>query len=276
MKLFLETKDFSVSGEDFKLLHDPEMDMLVTDPQPKNLSPYYQSSSYISHTDSNKSLTDKLYQGVKRFSLLSKTMLINKYVNGNKTLLDVGAGTGDFLLTARNNGFQVMGVEPNLDARLRSREKKMELLSNLDDLPKSKYKVITMWHVLEHLPDLDDQIKKLKSFLEEDGALVVAVPNFKSFDAEHYKEFWAAYDVPRHLWHFSAKAIESIFAKHDMQLVKKKPMWFDSFYVSLLSEKYKTGQQNFLKAFYIGLRSNLMGLLTREFSSCIYVLKRNN
>ncbi|PKA98278.1 methyltransferase family protein [Flavobacteriaceae bacterium MAR_2009_75] len=276
MKLFLETKDFSVGGEDFKLLHDPEMDMLVTDPQPKNLAPYYQSSSYISHTDSNRSLTDKLYQGVKRFSLLSKTLMVNSYAKGNKTLLDVGAGTGDFLLTARNHGFQVMGVEPNLDARLRSREKKMELLSNLDDLPKSKYKVITMWHVLEHLPDLDNEIKKLKSFLEEDGALVVAVPNFKSFDAEHYREFWAAYDVPRHLWHFSAKAIESIFAKHDMQLVKKKPMWFDSFYVSLLSEKYKTGQQNFLKAFYIGLRSNLMGLLTREFSSCIYVLKRNN
>lgn len=276
MKQFLKTKDFSVSGEEFDLLHDPEMDMLVTEPQPKNLETYYQSSSYISHTDSNKSLTDKLYQGVKRFSLLSKTLMVNSYAKGEKSLLDVGAGTGDFLLTAKRYGFQVVGIEPNHDARLRSREKKMELLSSLDDLPNSKYKVITMWHVLEHLPDLDNQIKKLKSFLEEDGALIVAVPNFKSFDADYYKEFWAAYDVPRHLWHFSAKAIENIFAKHDMRLVKKKPMWFDSFYVSLLSEKYKTGKQNFLKAFYIGLRSNLMGVLTREFSSCIYILERNN
>lgn len=276
MKQFLKTKDFSVSGEEFDLLHDPEMDMLVTEPQPKNLETYYQSSSYISHTDSNKSLTDKLYQGVKRFSLLSKTLMVNSYAKGDKSLLDVGAGTGDFLLTAKKYGFQVVGIEPNHDARLRSREKKMELLSSLDDLPNSKYKVITMWHVLEHLPDLDNQIKKLTSFLEEDGALIVAVPNFKSFDADYYKEFWAAYDVPRHLWHFSAKAIENIFAKHDMRLVKKKPMWFDSFYVSLLSEKYKTGKQNFLNAFYIGLRSNLMGVLTREFSSCIYVLERNN
>ncbi|SHI48926.1 class I SAM-dependent methyltransferase [Pseudozobellia thermophila] len=274
MKLFLETRDFSVSGEEFKLLYDQELDMLVTDPQPEKLDAYYQSSSYISHTDSNETFTDKLYQGVKRFSLWTKVLLINTYAKGEKTVLDVGAGTGDFLLKARDMGWSVAGVEPNIDARLRSREKKMELLPSLDALPEKRYKVITLWHVLEHLPDLEAQIAKLKSLLDDDGVLVVAVPNFKSFDAKHYGRFWAAYDVPRHLWHFSATAVEKVFAKQGMRLVKRKPMWFDSFYVSLLSEKYRSGKSNFLKAFYVGLRSNLMALLTREFSSAIYIIKK--
>lgn len=152
----------------------------------------------------------------------------------------------------------------------------MELLPSLEALPEARYKVITLWHVLEHLPDLDRQIAKLKSLLKDDGVLVVAVPNFKSFDAQHYKRFWAAYDVPRHLWHFSATAVEKVFAKQGMRLVKRKPMWFDSFYVSLLSEKYRSGKPNFIKAFYVGLRSNLMGLLTREFSSAIYIIKKSD
>jgi len=275
MKPFLKTNDFSVSGEAFELFHDEELDILVTRPQPENLETYYESDSYISHTDANKSLIDKLYQAVKKFSLWRKTLLINSYSSGNKTLLDVGAGTGDFLLAAENRGWAVKGIEPSRDARLRSREKKMELFPNMGFLSGGeKFQIITLWHVLEHLPDLENQILKLSWHLEDDGALVIAVPNFKSHDAEHYKEFWAAYDVPRHLWHFSREGIEKLFAKHDMKVVKTKPMWFDAFYVSLLSEKYKTGNQQFLKGFLVGLISNFIGALTTQYSSVIYIIKK--
>ena len=274
MKPFLKTKDFSVSNETFELLYDEELDLLVTRPQPENLEKYYQSDSYISHNDANRSLIDKLYQVVKKFSLWRKTLLINSYAEGNKTLLDVGAGTGDFLLAAEKRKWSVQGIEPSQDARLRSREKKMELLPNMESLPEGKFQIITLWHVLEHLPDLENQILKLRGHLEDEGALVIAVPNFKSHDAEYYKEFWAAYDVPRHLWHFSREGIERLFAKYDMKVVKTKPMWFDAFYVSLLSEKYKTGKQQFLKGFFVGLVSNFIGALTTEYSSIIYIIKK--
>ena len=130
-----------------------------------------------------------------------------------------------------------------------------------------------MWHVLEHVPDLEFQIKELKRLLKPNGTIIIAVPNFNSFDAKYYNEFWAAYDVPRHLWHFSKIAIEKLFQKQDLKLFHVKPMWFDSFYVSLLSEKYKNGKMNFFKAFFVGLRSNLVGLLKNEYSSHIYLLK---
>lgn len=276
MKPFLKTKDFSVTGEAFDLVLDESLEMLVTRPKPDNLDVYYQSQAYISHTDADHTFSDKLYQAVKRFSLWMKLRLINGYANDNRSLLDVGAGTGDFLLAARNNGWTVAGVEPNRDARMRSREKRMELLRHMDALPKREYQVITLWHVLEHLPDLEDQILKLRWHLEDEGTLIIAVPNYKSYDARHYKEFWAAYDVPRHFWHFSRTAMQRLFAKHGLKVVRTKPMVFDAFYVSLLSEKYKTGKSNFIKAFILGVLSNLSGCLTKEHSSIIYILQKDS
>lgn len=274
MKPYLKTKDFSVSQEEFELLHDQDLDMLVTQPQPENLDLYYQSENYISHTDSSKSVVDKLYQSVKRFSIWKKTLLVNRYARANKTLLDIGAGTGDFLLAAKNKDWHADGIEPNYEARMKAIEKGVGLVDGMEALPKKKYEVITLWHVLEHLPDLENQILKLTLHLEEDGTLIIAVPNFKSYDAKHYKEFWAAFDVPRHLWHFSRTAIEKLFSKYGLQLVKTKPMVFDSFYVALLSEKYKTDSSNFFKAFIVGLRSNLKAIRTKEYSSLIYVLQK--
>ncbi|GAW89335.1 class I SAM-dependent methyltransferase [Flavobacterium psychrophilum] len=132
-----------------------------------------------------------------------------------------------------------------------------------------------MWHVLEHVPDLENQIKLLKRLLKPNGTIIIAVPNYKSFDAKYYGEFWAAYDVPRHLWHFSKTAIEKLFANENMKLIKILPMIFDSFYVSLLSEKYKNGKMNFIKAFYIGLKSNMKAKRNLEYSSHIYVIKNS-
>ena len=275
MKVYLETKDYTLTGESFKLLHDPVLDMLVTEPQPENLATYYESEDYISHTDAKKSLVDKIYHTVKGYNLKSKLSLIDSYTASNKRLLDVGAGTGDFLTEAKKYGWEVAGVEPNELARLKSSEKGVALLQNLDAIPTGdKYEVITLWHVLEHLPDLESQIAKLVGLLTDNGTLVVAVPNFKSFDAKYYKEFWAAFDVPRHLWHFSKRSVQSIFAKHGMKLVRTKPMFFDAFYVALLSEKYKNGKQNFIKAFWIGLMSNIRALGSKEYSSLIYILKK--
>ncbi len=274
MKPFLKTKDFSVTGEAFELLLDKDLQMLVTRPQPENLNAYYQSEAYISHTDANSAFSDKIYQGVKTFSLWMKTRLINGYANNNRSLLDFGAGTGDFLLAAQKNGWTVDGVEPNRDARMRSREKRMELRRDMDALPKKHFQIITLWHVLEHLPDLENQMAQLIRRLEDDGTMIIAVPNFKSFDARHYREFWAAYDVPRHLWHFSRISIEKLFEKYGLKVVRTEPMVFDAFYVSLLSEKYKTGKQNFIKALYLGVLSNMSGWLTKEHSSIIYILQK--
>lgn len=276
MKPFLKTKDFSVTGEPFDLMLDKDLQMLVTRPQPENLTPYYESDAYISHTDANTTFSDKIYQAVKSFSLWMKVQLIKGYANDTKSLLDIGAGTGDFLLAAKNRGWSVEGVEPNRDARMRSREKRMELRSDMNALPKKEFQVITLWHVLEHLPDLENQIVKFRWHLEDEGTMLIAVPNYRSYDARHYKEYWAAYDVPRHLWHFSRTSMERLFDRHGFKVVRTKPMVFDAFYVSLLSEKYKTGKSNFVKAIVFGLLSNLNGWLTKEHSSIIYIVQKKN
>ncbi|MCL6266643.1 class I SAM-dependent methyltransferase [Flagellimonas myxillae] len=274
MEPYLKIKDHSISKEDFELHHDSEIDMLVTFPQPVDLAPYYESEAYISHTDSASSLFDKLYQQIKRRNLRNKLQLIvNQQVN-IKSLLDFGAGTGDFLNVVKQKGIGVEGVEPNAKARQNAKKKGVELVSEENQLRENNFDVITLWHVLEHLPNLDERIAKLASLLAADGLMVIAVPNFKSFDAKYYGSYWAAYDVPRHLWHFSRASISKLFAKHGMEVVGTKPMIFDSFYVSLLSEKYKGNRLFFISAFFIGLWSNLQAFFTKEHSSIIYLIRK--
>lgn len=278
MKPFLRTKDFSISGEEFELHYDRDRDMLVTWPQPEELAPYYDSDAYISHSDANTSLTDKLYQKVKRYSLRKKVALIARYVQSEKSLLDIGAGTGDFLVAAKGKGWQIEGVEPSRAARQRAQDKGIALKSDLGKVGARKFEVITLWHVLEHLPDLEGQISEIVEHLKEGATLVIAVPNFKSKDARYYKNYWAAYDVPRHLWHFSRKSIEKLFASRGLEVIETKPMIFDAFYVALLSEKYKngtTGLPTLCKALGVGLWSNLWAWRTKEYSSLIYILKKN-
>ncbi|MDC6365162.1 MULTISPECIES: class I SAM-dependent methyltransferase [Flavobacteriaceae] len=274
MTPFLKTKDFSVSGEPFELHQDSDLDMLVTYPQPSNIDSYYESDDYISHTDSKTSFTDKLYHLVKGFNLKNKTQISTNQLDTPKSLLDIGAGTGDFLLHAKRKGLQIKGVEPNKKARELALNKGIELESDIDSLSNAKYDVITLWHVLEHLPNLEGQIEKMVSLLQPNGVLIVAVPNFKSFDAKHYGTYWAGYDVPRHLWHFSKTSISKLFGKHNMEVTSIRPMWFDAFYVSMLSEKYKGNKFNLISAFFVGLWSNLKACFTKEHSSLIYILKK--
>jgi len=274
-KHFLTVKDYSVSGETFDLYLDETLDMLITHPQPslENLGKYYESEDYISHTDNKRSLFEKLYHFIKSIALKNKLNLINSLQPQKGRILDVGAGTGDFLSVAKNNGWQTIGVEPSEKAKEIAKNKGVSFVAATSELENHSFDVISMWHVLEHVPDLDKQIKELKRLLKPTGTLIIAVPNFKSFDAQHYGKFWAAYDVPIHFWHFSKTAIKKLFEKETMQLEKILPMKFDSFYVSLLSEKYKSGKMNFVKAFFIGLQSNVKASQNFEYSSHIYILK---
>lgn len=270
---FLTCKDYTVSGELYLVKLNKEFDMLVTTPVPKNLGEYYKSEDYISHTDAKDSLFDKLYQSIKNITLKKKLKLINSFNLTSKTILDVGAGTGDFLKVCQNNSWEVFGTEPDLDARTIAINKGINLQENLAKFSSQKFDVITLWHVLEHVENLQEYIKSLKELLKVDGKIIVAVPNYKSFDATSYNQFWAAFDVPRHLWHFSQKSISKLFNKEKMVVEKILPMKFDSFYVSLLSEKYKHGKMKPLSAFRKGLQSNLKAKRTGEYSSLIYIIK---
>lgn len=281
LKPYLKCKDFTVSGESYELKFHPELEMLVTFPVPKNLSNYYKSEDYISHTDSKKTFFDKVYQAVKSITLKRKLRLINECLRlqnspsrPEKNILDVGAGTGDFLKVCKNNSWRVFGTEPDNDARNIAAKKGIVLQEDLSKFSNQKFEIITLWHVLEHVENLSEYISNLNNMLSDFGRLIIAVPNFKSEDAKYYKEFWAAFDVPRHLWHFSQHSIHRLFLTEHMLVEKIIPMKFDSYYVSLLSEKYKNGKTNFMSAFYRGFISNWKARASSEYSSLIYVIKK--
>ena len=277
--IYIKVKDHSVSGETFNLVFNEELDMLETSPQPlkENLPSYYESDDYISHTDSRRNLFEKVYHFVKSISLNRKLSLINSLTTESKLLLDIGCGTGDFLQLAQKRGWDVLGIEPDIDARRIANNKTdnsvfdNDKLSSFDD---NCFDVITLWHVLEHVPNLEEQIALFHKLLKPNGTLIIAVPNFKSYDANYYGKFWAAYDVPRHLWHFSKKSIFTLMSNIEMKVIRIEPMKFDSFYVSLLSEKYQTGAMNPLRAFWVGFKSNLKAMRSGEYSSLIYIIKK--
>jgi len=255
-------------------MFNKEFDMLVTIPVPKNISDYYKSEDYISHTDSKKSLFDKVYQAVKKITLKRKLKLINSFNTKSKKVLDVGAGTGDFLKVCKMNSWEIFGSEPDSGARNIAAKKGVNLEKDLSKFQNQQFDVITLWHVLEHVENLQEYITTLKSLLTENGRLIIAVPNFKSYDAIMYKEFWAAFDVPRHLWHFSKTSISKLFSYENMKVEKILPMKFDAYYVALLSEKYKHKKSKPFSAFINGFKTNFKAKSTKEYSSLIYFLKK--
>jgi SAM-dependent methyltransferase len=272
----LTVKDYLVTNEEFTLIYNSEKEMLLTNPQPEanQLSKYYESDDYISHTDNKKGIVSFLYQTVKKRALQNKLNLITSLKKDANNILDIGAGTGDFLKYIKSENRTVFGIEPNKKARALASEKGINLEESIVNFKGKTFDVITMWHVLEHVPNLEETIKKIEALLNPNGVLIIAVPNYNSFDAAYYKNYWAAFDAPRHLWHFSRNAMKKIFSDNLIPL-KTKPMIFDSFYVSLLSEKNKTGKQNLIKAFLIGLRSNISALKSKEYSSLIYCYKKH-
>lgn len=249
--------------------------MLETHPQPdkESIGVYYDTTTYISHSDSNSGWFDTLYQKIKQYALGNKSRLVHRLAGGRGSLLDLGAGTGDFVAYMAQKGWRTQGVELSESARQRSKEKGIHLLAEWEELQGQQFDVVTLWHVLEHLHDLDQSVQKITDFVKPGGLLLIAVPNYNSYDAKFYKKYWAAYDVPRHLWHFSRKTMAQLFSS-SFSLIQMRPMWFDSFYVSLISEKYKTGKRFSLKAIWIGFWSNLFGLRTKEYSSIIYCYRK--
>jgi 2-polyprenyl-3-methyl-5-hydroxy-6-metoxy-1,4-benzoquinol methylase len=240
---------------------------------------YYKSQDYISHSDTKKGIINKLYHWVRSYTLLSKKRLVRKLTRlKTGTLLDVGAGTGAFAATMQKGGWRVTGLEPDETARKNAKLQYQLDLSAPAELylqPAEQFDAITMWHVLEHVHDLHGYLDTFCKILKPQGTLIIAVPNYTSFDADTYAECWAAYDVPRHLYHFSPHSMDILTEQHGMQVVAHKPMWFDSFYVSMLSEQYKNGYNNILAAFWNGWLSNWEAFSDiSKCSSVIYVIRK--
>lgn len=272
--VFLETMDFMVSKENFSIVKIENKEYLQTYPIPFDLDSYYKSDEYLSHTDAKNNLFSKAYQGVKKITLWQKLNSIDSLKSNHKKLLDIGAGTADFLSLAQKKDWEVYGVEPNENARNIAASKKIELFDSLENIKDSKFDVITMWHVLEHIPDLDKTINKIKNLLNPNGLLIVAVPNYNCWDAKKYGKYWAAYDVPRHIWHFNRSSMNTLFSE-DFKLLKTRPMWFDSFYVCLLSEKYCSGKMNWIKGVVNGFFSNFKAIFSKEYSSITYYYQKD-
>ena len=272
--------DHSKSKEKFTIVSCGTCSFTFTNPRPKtnSLSEYYKSETYISHTNSKKGITNFLYQIVRKYSIRKKLSLITAICKTG-SLLDIGCGTGEFLNTCKKNGYITKGVEPSKIAREQAIENfnlSVTKETNLKGFEKDSFEIITLWHVLEHMPEINTQIQNIKKVLKSNGTLIVAVPNHKSWDANYYKEYWAAWDVPIHLWHFSKTTITTLFKNNGFKLIKTKAMIFDSFYVSLLSEEFKHSKKHFIQAFLIGLISNIVGFFTKKgYSSMIYIFQKN-
>ena len=277
----LSAKDYTVTNEVFEIWHCDDCTLRFTQniPNTSSIGKYYQSTNYISHSDTEKGFINRLYHLVRSHTLKSKNTLIQNCINKETgMLLDVGAGTGSFSNTMQKAGWEVTGLEPDSSAREMALSKYGLILQTTDNLfsfANEKFDIITMWHVLEHVHDLNGYLSQFYKIIKSGGRLIIAVPNYTSFDAKVYKEFWAAYDVPRHLYHFSPKSLELLGNANGFVLEETKPMWFDSYYVSMLSEQFKNEGGNIIGAIWNGLLSNLKTIgNTKKCSSVIYIFSK--
>jgi 2-polyprenyl-3-methyl-5-hydroxy-6-metoxy-1,4-benzoquinol methylase len=270
-------EDHNVSHDEFKITSCDDCGFRFTNPIPteKTIGEYYKSENYISHSSTKKGVINKIYHKVRERAIKQKEQLITSLTN-EKTLLDIGCGTGDFLGYCKEKNWNAIGLEPDGDARkLALENNKVDAfpLDHLKEIPSSSKEIITMWHVLEHVYNLNQDIKEYYRILKPGGHLVVAVPNCSSHDADHYKENWAALDLPIHLYHFIPKDIDKLMSNHGMKLQKILPMKFDSYYISMVSEKYKGG--NIVSGFWRGFVSNMKAKKTKNtYSSQIYVIQK--
>ena len=272
----MKIKDHFLSQEEFKIIETEIQGIYKTSPLPDDLGKYYESKDYISHHQDSGSLKEEVYKFLQKFNLNYKKNIIKNEIGNHLKILDYGCGAGEFVKFIENE-YTTFGFEPNENARNFAKQKSEKTIfissPELTEIENESLDAITLWHVFEHIEEREKYLKIFHEKLKPNGLLIIAVPNHTSYDGKKYKEFWAAYDVPRHLWHFSQESIRLLFEEKGFKLIGVKPMPFDAFYVSLLSEKYKSGRMNFLKGFYHGLLSNLSALRTGEYSSLIYLLK---
>jgi 2-polyprenyl-3-methyl-5-hydroxy-6-metoxy-1,4-benzoquinol methylase len=280
IKDVLQVKDYTVSGELFAVAECQQCTLRFTQdvPYENAISPYYKSENYISHTNTARGLIHRIYHFVRERTIRRKRKLIEASSGMKGKILDVGSGTGSFVNEMKQHGWEVTGLEPDADARkvaLDSYGLKLADSQELYRLQAGYFDAITLWHVLEHVHDLPAYIQQLKTLLKDTGRLFIAVPNYTAKDATIYREYWAAYDVPRHLYHFSPHSIDVLVRKNGLKVIECKPMWYDAFYISLLSSKYRTGKTNWWAACWNGIRSNFLAMKdSKKCSSIIYVISK--
>ena len=277
---FISCEDHTVTHEKFTIVSCEQCNFKFTNPIPNisDLGNYYRSEDYISHSNTKKGIISRLYHLVRNYTLKKKLSLVSSYVSRG-TILDYGCGTGMFLEVCQNAGWRALGMEPNKGARKIAKDLNLKVYPDKTELSQAhkdeRFDAITLWHVLEHVTDIEETLSFFRSKLNKEGVLIIAVPNYTSYDANYYKEHWAAYDVPRHLYHFEVNSITKLLSTQGFKLDTALPMKFDSFYVSMLSEKYRTGSIKYLSAFLTGLRSNSKAKTAADYSSVIYVFKKN-
>lgn len=275
----LELKDYFLTEETFHIYHCPACSIMFTWPKPESheLPAYYRSKDYISHSNKKSDLQSRVYQFIRNYTLRQKIRLIRRFTKGNM-ILDIGCATGEFLNQCKKRGYTTTGVEPDEQARgyaagvhgLNVTEP-----GELNNIPPLTFDVITLWHVLEHVEDPDERMEQIYRLLKPGGYVFIALPNRASNDASHYGKYWAAWDVPRHLFHYDRNSLKFLAEKHQFEISDIRPMLFDSYYISLLSEKYMNNSLCFIRAAYRGFVSNFMaGMGNNEYSSLIYILRK--
>lgn len=270
--LYIETRDYFLTQKRFEISKTSVDGVLITTPQPRDLDKFYDTTDYLSHDDSDTTLFAQLYRFARKLNLKTKFKLISKYDEGER-VLDVGAGNGELVRYLVDQKLDAQGYEPNPLARKIAYQKGVRLLDHLPTSNVFHYKVIQMFHVLEHVRDPKKLLNDLHSMLEKDGVLIIALPNFLSLDARIFGKYWAGLDVPRHLYHFNKNGIVNL-AKEQFELEKTKPMWFDSFYVSILSARYKKMPLAFISGIFVGMLSNIVAICNSQPSSRIYIFRK--
>jgi 2-polyprenyl-3-methyl-5-hydroxy-6-metoxy-1,4-benzoquinol methylase len=280
---FLNVTDYTVSQKEFTIQKCNTCQFLFTNPRPdeSEIGNYYQSQDYISHNDQAKGLISTVYGVVRDYTIGQKVKMINNLANHKGNLLDIGCGTGNFVSAGKQDGWKVFGTEPDPNARNIASAKAGKIIYEsiqARELTDEKFDIITMWHVLEHVHRLNETLNWLNEHLNDKGTILIAVPNPESHDAANYGRFWAAYDVPRHLYHFTKNSMEALLRKHGLTIQQTLPMWFDSFYVGMLSTKYKGQKVDIPDSIKTGIISNWKGRATTDkainTSSIIYVINK--
>ena len=268
-------KDHFLSQENFELIPTEIPGILKTSPIPSDIGKYYESDDYISHNQDEGSFKQKIYKIAQSFNLNYKRNIVAKETFSGAKILDYGCGAGEFLKYIQED-FETFGFEPDADARNIAEKKAThaKIISDINSIKDDSLDAISLWHVFEHIENQEEILDIFYRKLNANGVLILAVPNHTSYDAKYYKEFWAAYDVPRHIFHFSKNGMKKLFSQKNWNLEKIKPLLLDSFYISILSEKYKKNPLFWLKGPILGAISNFKAVKNDEYSSLIYIIRK--